>query len=340
MWAGIGAVAFLRRKRKADRDKQKEQIKFINGLTRRFAVGAGHYGRVSLVSCMESGNHFALKTMKMQNKDADSIKTEISVGATVAEKKHFLLPILMAFHNGEKVFVLQEFCNGRSLNTQPCSREGLPINICRFLISQAALGVSHLHGSGVVHLDVKLENLFIQKDGYVLLGDFGACEYLRKHNTTPSRRGTPEYMAPEAYTGEGVGQPADIWSLGVLLFRLLTGKFPFKNEGDSDKTMTERIKKGDWNKELILELECKEIMDLLSQTFQTDPKRRPDIECFLWHEFFDAMDWDALEDRKLKSPLLSMENMEFTEPSPISSSVQVKPVTSKPVAIINARKSL
>ncbi|GMH42409.1 hypothetical protein BSKO_10328 [Bryopsis sp. KO-2023] len=339
-WAGFGVAALLQRRRRTptDRARRKEQMKFIKGLIRRFPVGSGHYGTVSVVSCTESGNHFAMKTVKLQNKDADSIEREIGVGVMVAKKKQFLLPTLMAFHNGEKVFIIQEFCKGRSLNTQPCLAGGLPIDICRFLIAQAGLAISYLHGSGVVHLDVKLENLFLEKNGYILLGDFGGCQYLRKHETTASRKGTPEYMGPEVYTGKGVGQPADIWGLGVLLFRLLTGKLPFKEEGDSDRMLAEKIKKADWNKEIILDLGCMPVFDLLSQVFQTNPEHRPDIECFLWHEFFDGMDWDALEDRQIESPLLSWGKIEFTEPLPMSDSVRGKPVTSNKIAMMDASK--
>ena len=84
-----------------------------------------------------------------------------------------------------------------------------------------------LHNRGIIHRDIKPENIFVNKTGDFKLGDFGIARALSQANTMMSIKGTPTYMAPEVFRGEHYGITSDIYSLGVVLYRLLSGAPPF-----------------------------------------------------------------------------------------------------------------
>ncbi len=114
-------------------------------------------------------------------------------------------------------------------------REGrLPYAEAAWLTLQVAEGLEAAHRFGLVHRDVKPENILLDAEGQAMLGDFGVARDLRAlslgdahHTWTGMAVGTPEYMAPEQLRGEGVDQRADIYALGAVLYETLTGKLPF-----------------------------------------------------------------------------------------------------------------
>lgn len=117
-------------------------------------------------------------------------------------------------------------------------REGrLPYAEAVWLALQVAEGLEAAHRLGLVHRDVKPENILLDAEGQALLGDFGVARDLRfmasqgpRHTWTGLAVGTPEYMAPEQLRGEAVDQRADVYALGAVLYEMLTGKVPFSGE--------------------------------------------------------------------------------------------------------------
>lgn len=99
--------------------------------------------------------------------------------------------------------------------------------------------VNHCHTSGIVHRDIKAENVMYGKDGEVKLIDFGLSKAVaNKHSTLTTIAGTPYYMAPEVIDSDYTSQ-CDIWSLGVIMYVLLSGYMPFT--GEKRKTVFDLI---------------------------------------------------------------------------------------------------
>lgn len=98
----------------------------------------------------------------------------------------------------------------------------------KFYFAEILLGLEYIHKKGIVYRDLKPENVLIDIDGHIKLADFGLSKVLFSHDSlTNSFCGSPEYMSPEMLTGIGHGYAVDYYSLGAILFEMLTGLPPF-----------------------------------------------------------------------------------------------------------------
>ena len=150
---------------------------------------------------------------------------------------------------------------------------------------------------------LKPENVLINKDGYIKLTDFGLSkENISDNVSAKSFCGTPEYLAPEIIEGKGHGQAVDWWSLGSILYEMLTGLPPFYSK-DREK-LFQTIKTGEVKFYKFL---SKEAVDLLTKLFIKDPEKRlgsgptglQDIES---HPFFESINWESILVKKIKPP--------------------------------------
>ncbi len=142
-------------------------------------------------------------------------------------------------------FIVMDLVEGESLETR-LDREPLPARALARCIRDVALAIQHAHDHGVVHRDVKPQNLLLDRSGGILVTDFGLArdEATRRHLTlSGDTLGTPAYMAPEQAAGRSVGPPADIWALGAVLYRGLAGRPPFV--GQSALIVLQNVLAGD-----------------------------------------------------------------------------------------------
>jgi serine/threonine protein kinase len=127
-------------------------------------------------------------------------------------------------------FLVQEFCSGGTL-TELAADGPLPWARARAIAIPVARALAHAHAAGVVHRDLKPSNVLFDADGLVRVGDFGLARVVAGGEDTLTghgwRIGSPEYWAPEQAAGQVVSERADIYSLGCVLFRLVTGEIPF-----------------------------------------------------------------------------------------------------------------
>ena len=165
----------------------------------------------------------------------------------------------------------------------------LPVDLAKFYFSEILLAVDYLHNYGIIHRDLKSENILITKDGHIKLTDFGLSKIgLMSHTTSilecyldkETRQfndmqvfGTPYYIAPEVILRQGYGKPVDYWSMGIILYEFLVGCVPFISdtpEGLFDHVIHDNIEwpsDDDWP----LPAEAK---DLIAQLLQRNPKER------------------------------------------------------------------
>lgn len=97
----------------------------------------------------------------------------------------------------------------------------------KFYAVQLIDAVRHLHKNGIAHRDLKLENILINKEGYLKIIDFGISKKFEKGHSTKTICGTVEYMAPEITKKKGYGMAVDWWAVGIILYQLAFGANPF-----------------------------------------------------------------------------------------------------------------
>jgi serine/threonine-protein kinase len=146
---------------------------------------------------------------------------------------HIIQIYFIGDDEGQTYFVM-EFVEGESLGSM-LKREGkLSVEQSAKVIHQTALGLSTAHDRGVVHRDIKPGNLMINSRGAVKIADFGIAlsnhDLSKKLTTTGEFVGTPGYLSPEVCLGKPVDQRSDIFSLGIVMFEMLTGRMPFTDE--------------------------------------------------------------------------------------------------------------
>lgn len=130
---------------------------------------------------------------------------------------------------GETPYIAMEYVEGASLQSLFAEKEPLPLDIAVSLQYQLARGLLQTHKASIVHRDIKPTNIIINNHGYLKVLDFGLAKLLEASRITRSEHtlGTAHYVAPEMFLGNEVDARADIWSTGVLLYQMLTGKKPF-----------------------------------------------------------------------------------------------------------------
>ncbi len=131
-----------------------------------------------------------------------------------------------------KHFIVMEFIDGENLKNMIKAKGPLPIATCLKIAVQVADALAHMHQSGMIHRDIKPANIMIMPDGRVKLMDYGLVKILGMTSVTieGASLGTVEYMSPEQITGEGVDARTDIYSLGITIYEMVTGRLPFKGE--------------------------------------------------------------------------------------------------------------
>jgi len=134
--------------------------------------------------------------------------------------------------SGDVAYIAMEFLQGKELRDILNEGKTLPVEQILDIVSQVASGIAYAHENGIVHRDVKPSNIMVGADGHVKITDFGIArmESASVRTQTGMVLGSPKYMSPEQVTGKLIDQRSDIFSLGVVLYEMLTDKAPFVGE--------------------------------------------------------------------------------------------------------------
>jgi serine/threonine protein kinase len=136
--------------------------------------------------------------------------------------------LAFAFQTKSKVYMIMHFVNGGELFFHLRREKKFDELRAKFYIAEIVLALDHLHKLGIIYRDLKPENVLIGVEGHIKLTDFGLSKLGANENLAYSFVGTPEYLAPEIIKGFGHSQKVDVWSLGLVLYEMLSGYQPFK----------------------------------------------------------------------------------------------------------------
>ena len=134
--------------------------------------------------------------------------------------------------SGDVAYIAMEFLQGRELRDILNDDARLPVDQVLDIVVQVAQGLAYAHEHGIVHRDVKPSNIMVIRDGHAKITDFGIARMMSSSVRTQTGMvlGSPKYMSPEQVMGKAIDQRSDIFSLGVMLYEMLTGQSPFNGE--------------------------------------------------------------------------------------------------------------
>ena len=209
-------------------------------------LGKGMFGSVFLVAHRTKGSLYALKTVQRRKIRIYDISENLLLERRLLlQIDHiFIMKLVKTFKDDTHVYFLTEYVNGQDLFDVIRALGLLKEGECKFYAGCLLLILEHLHERGIIYRDLKPENVMVDEmvsvmQGYPKLIDFGTAKMISGRTFTIV--GTPHYMAPEVVLGKGYSYPADVWSLGVMLYEFICGGVPFGEEDEDPFVIYEKI---------------------------------------------------------------------------------------------------
>ena len=219
------------------------------------------------------------------------------------------------------IFHFMEFLNGGSLQWHLEKTGTFTEKQVVFYSAQILCGILFLHSKQIVHRDIKLENVLLDSNGNAKLCDFGFCRKIS--NKSSYIYGTEKFRSPESFVGGYLHYSLDFWSLGICIYYMLTGEFPFENE----KKLSDDTKMPDMNLIIaknhtnilnklflgrvtsiddrfkISHVACEFVSKLLNKDLEERLGNKDNNEDIKSEPFFASIEWDKLEKGELKPPI-------------------------------------
>lgn len=264
-------------------------------------VGKGSFGKVMQVRKKDTKRVYAMKTIRKAKIIARSEVTHTLAERSVLAQINnpFIVPLKFSFQSPEKLYFVLAFVNGGELFYYLSKYGKFDINRSRFYTAELLCALECLHGFNVIYRDLKPENILLDYQGHIALCDFGLCKLeMKDEDSTNTFCGTPEYLAPELLHGDGYNKTVDWWTLGVLLYEMLTGLPPFYDSNTNEmyrKILSQPLHFPEGN------VVPPVARDLLTKLLNRDPEKRLGVngaEEIKAHPFFEAIDWRKLLQRK------------------------------------------
>ncbi|XP_010500381.1 PREDICTED: probable serine/threonine protein kinase IRE3 isoform X2 [Camelina sativa] len=290
-------------------------------------ISRGAFGHVILARKKTTGDLFAIKVLRkadMIRKNAvESIHAERDI--LINARNPFVVRFFYSFTCSENLYLVMEYLNGGDFYSMLRKFGCLDETNARVYIAEVVLALEYLHSEGVVHRDLKPDNLLIAHDGHVKLTDFGLSkvglinstddlsgplssatsllvEQKPKWPTLEHKRsavGTPDYLAPEILLGTGHGATADWWSVGIILYEFIVGIPPFN--ADYPQQIFDNILNRNIQWPPIPEDMSHEARDLIDRLLTEDPHQRLGARGAAevkQHIFFKDINWHTLAQQK------------------------------------------
>ena len=206
-------------------DVKLEDFNFINQL------GSGTFGTVFLANLVGSKEQFAIKVIRK-----DVIIKHNQINAMFLEKEilfsanhPFLTGVDYVFQSKTRVYFVMPYIAGAELYklVMKQRRKRFSEKIVKFYAAQIILGIGELHRKGIMHRDLKLENIMVDDKGFIKIIDFGLAKIVQPDEVATTFCGTRLYFAPEMIDLMGYDMAVDWWAVGIILYEMLIGSYPF-----------------------------------------------------------------------------------------------------------------
>ncbi|KAF9269003.1 kinase-like protein [Marasmius fiardii PR-910] len=274
-------------------------------------VGKGAFGKVRVVQHKQTRDLYALKYInKAKCVKMKAVPNVIQERRLLEEVDHpFIVNLRYAFQDDENCFFVLDLMLGGDLRFHLERLGSLSEDVVRFYVAQLSSALTFLHETGIMHRDIKPDNILLDERGNAHLTDFNIAVHFGERRLT-GVAGSMAYMAPEILTKRGYTCHIDWWSLGVCAYELIFGRRPFRGRTNSDLTHSITKDPLKWPEDA--EKKCSRSgMLALKALLERDTSKRigckPNGEGFREiqaHAWFKTIDWDTLESKEQTPPFV------------------------------------
>jgi len=249
-------------------------------------LGTGLCGKVLLARSRSDGRRFALKTIRKEQVSRTKLRAlaaEVEICLTLDHPN--IARLQHVYETEREIHLLLECCEGGEMYDRLHKRGVYRDADAAEATRQMLRAIGHLHSKNIVHRDIKLENFLYEsdaEDAELKLIDFGFAKIWDPSTLMLATCGSIAYVSPDVISGKGYCSKCDLWSIGVVLWMILTGYPPFHGP---EKKVMDNIKAGtpDWSHAERWSRVSPEAIDLIKALLQKDPKRRPSAQEALQH---------------------------------------------------------
>ena len=246
-------------------------------------LGEGSFGKAFLCKRESDDSLCVIKQILiegMDKKEKDDVLNESIILAKLDHQN--IIKFFEVFESNipkHMVNIVTEYADGGDLSEKIKEKKNKNNNFTESEIldyfTQICLAIKHIHEKKIIHRDLKSGNIFLMKNGLVKLGDFGIAKRFQKTmDKAKTFIGTPYYLSPEIINGKPYDSKSDIWSLGVLLYEMMTFKMPFN--ANSLPMLSVKIMRGQYIPPPTIY--TKDLRELVTKCLTVEPKNRPSIQ--------------------------------------------------------------
>ena len=282
-------------------------------------IGSGAYANIYLAKSISTNTTYAIKCI---NKKQTRLTASNSISTSINNEKRilkslqhpFILKLHFAFQDDNYIYLATDYLQHNDLHYHIQRNTCFTEDQTKFYLSEVYIAIKYLHSKGIIHRDIKSENIMLTDTGHIILIDFGSAKKLfnDSHNnnnnnvTTSSFIGTAECMPPEVVERKSYSFEFDWWSFGVLMYEMIYGYVPFRDvyqDGvldlvlHSEPTYHKYVQCADKRIKV-----SNEAIDLMKRLLQKNPLNRIDVLEIPQHPFFKGINFDNVENCNVEPP--------------------------------------
>ncbi|XP_050981725.1 MAP/microtubule affinity-regulating kinase 3a isoform X3 [Labeo rohita] len=256
-------------------------------------IGKGNFAKVKLARHILTGSEVAIKIIDKTQLNPTSLQ-KLSREVTIMKNLNHpnIVKLFEVIETEKTLFLVMEYASGGEVFDYLVAHGRMKEKEARAKFRQIVSAVQYCHQKHIVHRDLKAENLLLDADMNIKIADFGFSNEFMVGNKLDTFCGSPPYAAPELFQGKKYDGPeVDVWSLGVILYTLVSGSLPF--DGQNLKELRERVLRGKYRIPFYMSTDCE---NLLKRFLVLNPAKRGTLEQIMKERWINA----GFEDDELK----------------------------------------
>jgi len=250
-------------------------------------IGEGSFSNVYKASHIKTGIFYAIKSIKtkrLSKKVIQNLNSEVEILMNINHPN--IIKIHDVIKTKDHIHLVLDYCDGGDLHNFIKKNGKIQENIAKYFYTQISCGLYYLWKNNLIHRDLKPHNILLSSSGNIKITDFGFVKHLENNDMSSTLCGSPLYMAPEVLKRQKYTSKVDLWSMGIILYEMITNTMPFMASNP-----LELLYVIETTKITVPENISNECKDLLISLINIDVNERISYELYFSHPFFDNFEF-------------------------------------------------